>query len=397
MSWAETKTIWDRIASLSENLNTINGYTRTDNEASATGTLSQKLTSIMSSYIGALSADPSDKTAGKALTPADTLSKKLNKMSIYQIGDKDAKDASVMGKLNSLISYNSNHGTYEQTKAGSYTWTCPEGVNSIYVALIGAGGGGGGGGGGVGPIKSISNSTIHLIRSGGGSSGSPGEIVTAIVGVKPGTSYSIKVGTAGSAGKGGTKDSNTTFYGTASTGGTGGNGGESSFGDLVANGGKGGSGGIGALAATYSSTADSDKRTIAAVAGAAKATSGANSLKNKQALSYTASVAGSGVSEYVEFFVNASSQISNSKGVDIVVEYPTITAITTVLLQNLQCWMTGIPGASAKKITNASNPALTCSGGAGGTGGSSSSYTSSKVTDGSAGSAGSTGYICIIY
>jgi hypothetical protein len=95
----------------------------------------------------------------------------------------------------------------------SGTFDVPEGVNTVWVTLVGGGGGGGGGAGG---------------GTGGGGGGGAAYLAYPLSVDQP--SYSITVGNGGN---GGTNNA-----------GNGGNGGDSSFGSLlVANGGQGGGGG----------------------------------------------------------------------------------------------------------------------------------------------------------
>jgi hypothetical protein len=59
------------------------------------------------------------------------------------------KIKSTLDTVNTKIDgLNSNgvHGSQTYSTAGTYTWTCPEGVNMVIVSLVGGGGGGGGGG-----------------------------------------------------------------------------------------------------------------------------------------------------------------------------------------------------------------------------------------------------------
>ncbi len=105
------------------------------------------------------------------------------------------------------------------TTAGTTSWQCPAGVTSVLVQIWGAGGGGGGAQG------------TSVRRAGGG--GGSGGYSTATINVTAGTTYSIVVGTGGTAGP--------------NSSGNGGTGGASSFGAnlLVANGGSGGVAGVG--------------------------------------------------------------------------------------------------------------------------------------------------------
>ena len=109
---------------------------------------------------------------------------------------------------------------YTFTATGTSTWTCPAGITSIEVLVVGGGGGGGGshGGGGGGGAGGV---VYHLAKS-----------------VVPGTTYNITVGAGGQGGR---------YYG-ASWSGTYGQknnshgfqGKNSSFSDIIAQGGGGG-------------------------------------------------------------------------------------------------------------------------------------------------------------
>ena len=140
----------------------------------------------------------------------------------------------VMAKLNGLYP-NRLHGYQEFTTAGTFTWTCPEGVKTVYVT--GYGGTGGGGGGGAGK-----DSFWRYGRSGrGGSGGGVGPAIRCSVPVTPGETYTIVVGAAGKAGSAGKEPEK--------AGSNGGNGGDTKFGSAVTipggYGGKGGGGGNG--------------------------------------------------------------------------------------------------------------------------------------------------------
>lgn len=70
-------------------------------------------------------------------------------------------------------------------KAGTYSWTAPQGVFSVEVAIYSAGGGGG-------------TSSDSIARSAGGGGG--GAFAIYCVGCTPGSTYSLTVGAGGSAG-----------------------------------------------------------------------------------------------------------------------------------------------------------------------------------------------------
>lgn len=131
---------------------------------------------------------------------------------------------SVMGKLNSLLAMNTNHGSQEFASSG--TWTAPEGVYQVYVVACGGSGGGGGGG-----TTSYVNQYVYdygeVTRyAGTGGSGSVSEVISALINISPQTAYSITIGAAGTAGKAGA---------------AGGAGGATKFGNiLTVNGGYGG-------------------------------------------------------------------------------------------------------------------------------------------------------------
>ena len=135
-----------------------------------------------------------------------------------------ATAGSVMGKLNALLSANTNHGSQEFASSG--TWTAPEGVYQVYIVACGGSGGGGGGG-----TTSYINQYIYdygeVTRyAGTGGSGSVSEVISALIDVSPQTAYSITIGAAGTAGKAGA---------------AGGAGGATKFGNILTiNGGYGG-------------------------------------------------------------------------------------------------------------------------------------------------------------
>jgi hypothetical protein len=98
--------------------------------------------------------------------------------------------------------------------AGTYTWTCPQDVDAVFLTLVGGGAGGGGG-----LTQQTSNSTLYYYGGGGGggyvvnrrtSSVTPGQVYTVIVGaggfggsdgfqssIFPNSSYSPTRGTPG--------------------------------------------------------------------------------------------------------------------------------------------------------------------------------------------------------
>lgn len=133
-----------------------------------------------------------------------------------------ASDPTDAVRLSDLSSEIGGAGISSQTMAvyltpGNATWTCPAGITSVYVSLIGGGGGGGGRG---------DNGNYA------GEAGEPGEaIMFKQHTVTPATAYSITVGSYGSAGSNGAA---------GSAGGAGGTGGDTIFDTLTAQGGRGG-------------------------------------------------------------------------------------------------------------------------------------------------------------
>lgn len=175
-----TNTIGVDITSIKSSVSAINNLVATNNTASTTGILSQKLTSIINNTA-------TNNTASKT----GILSQKL----AY------------------LIAQNEAHGSVGRTTAGSQSWTCPAGVYYVYVSMGGSSGGGGGG-------RSYYNSYAD------GGAGGSGQVISCIISVTPGTSYTLTVGAAGV---------------TGSTDGTA--GGATSFGSLLSiSGGAGGKG-----------------------------------------------------------------------------------------------------------------------------------------------------------
>ena len=88
------------------------------------------------------------------------------------------------------------------TSAGTYQWTCPDGVESISVVCVGAGGGGGGSG-------------QNWARGGQGGGGG-GLAYKNNISVTPGQQYAIEVGDGGNGNastQGGTSGDSSTFNG----------------------------------------------------------------------------------------------------------------------------------------------------------------------------------------
>ena len=155
-----------------------------------------------------------------------------------------ATAGTLMAKINHIIKRdNENHGFKEITTAGTTSWTCPEGVYIVYVTAQGGQGGGGGGGG---TSYEFNGSNKYVFVGGGGGSGGLSPIITAILPVIPGQTYSITVGDGGTAGTGGTAGVGNAggITSAATAGSAGGNGGQTKFGSLLTvNGGNGGKGG----------------------------------------------------------------------------------------------------------------------------------------------------------
>lgn len=95
----------------------------------------------------------------------------------------------------------------------SGVWTCPRGVNRIWLWGFGGGGGGGGGRGGA------SSNTSFSSPGGGGGGGAEARFVE--IDVTPLTAYNVEIGVGGLGGTAGS--------GNAGTGGAGGNGGDTLF------------------------------------------------------------------------------------------------------------------------------------------------------------------------
>ena len=67
----------------------------------------------------------------------------------YVVTNNTASKTGILSqKLSYLITMNEAHGSVERTTAGSQNWTCPAGVYQVLVTAQGGTGGGGGGGGG---------------------------------------------------------------------------------------------------------------------------------------------------------------------------------------------------------------------------------------------------------
>ena len=127
--------------------------------------------------------------------------------------------------------YSTPYGIEAFTTTGSHTWTCPAGVTSVEVLVVGGGGGGGN----------------HYYGGGGGAGG---VVHDATYAVTPGTVYDLSVGAGGASQTNGTNSvfningegTNTTVL----TANGGGRGGEGAGGGAQQTGSAGGSGGGGA-------------------------------------------------------------------------------------------------------------------------------------------------------
>lgn len=75
------------------------------------------------------------------------------------------------------------------TNAGTYTWTCPEGVTQARVTVAG------GGGGGLAVRTKYPSADWRTANASGGT----GELITSIINVTPHTSYTVVVGKGGDA------------------------------------------------------------------------------------------------------------------------------------------------------------------------------------------------------
>ena len=273
--------------------------------------------------------------------------------------DSDTKHEEIKSLLNtidanldSVVAVNANHGSKIFSTAGTYSWNAPTGVNMVYIVATGGTGGGGGGSGGSGCSKST-----NIPLGAGGGSGGCSQVITAICGVTPGSTYTIVVGAGGAGGAGGAMATSSGIVG--SPGSAGGAGGATKFGEmLVINGANGGQGG---KVGTYQSYgADGSSYTAAGIASGG--TGGALSTSSLCHVLHTYSaVTGNGCAE------------------------------TGVKTQNY--YEDGTAGAaSVRTILNRSS-------GKGGAGGRTSSnyYANYPRTDGEAGAGGSCGYMRIIW
>ncbi len=87
-------------------------------------------------------------------------------------------------------------GIQEFTSAGNHNITIPVGITHILVEMWGAGGGGGGGPAGQGCVSSYGGACNTYGTGGGAGGGGGGGYVRAVVGVTPGTVYTVTVGCA---------------------------------------------------------------------------------------------------------------------------------------------------------------------------------------------------------
>lgn len=153
-------------------------------------------------------------------------------MPAYQVipaGDVDAKSPltdQLMGKvkddLDNLDGRFATPGTFMLlwNVAGTYTWTCPVGIENVMLEMWAPGGGGGGGG----------NAAQNPGVSGGG--GGPGAWVRRSYPVVPGVTYTIVIGDGGAPGNGAPSQTNgstggITYFDVSTNKAQGGNGGES--------------------------------------------------------------------------------------------------------------------------------------------------------------------------
>ncbi len=84
---------------------------------------------------------------------------------------------------------------YQQKGAGTFNWTVPSGISTVYVTCVGAGAGGGGGGGAWGLNGGAGG-------GGGGGGGGTTQFMYPII-VDGGTTYTVSVGAGGTGGTGG--------------------------------------------------------------------------------------------------------------------------------------------------------------------------------------------------
>jgi hypothetical protein len=150
-------------------------------------------------------------------------------MTLYE-GTVAAADLIVSGPSGGLFIYGTG-GTLVQsfTTAGTFTWTCPPGVTTVYVECWGAGGGGGRG-----------NESVDAGGTGGGGGEYGADSAYTVV---PGITYTFIIGAGGQGGHTGSTtglDGGDTTFDTAGPGVTGNGGGGGSPG-----GSGGGSGGAG--------------------------------------------------------------------------------------------------------------------------------------------------------
>ena len=180
--------------------------------------------------------DVTDVAINSAKSVIDTVNTNVNSVKSYTTTNNTASETGALSqKLSWLITVNKNHGSVERTSAGSQNWTCPAGVYEVFAILVGGAGGGGGGGGGK------SSYWNYVFSGGGGGSGSVPSIIFSKVAVTPGTVYALTVGAGGTAGTAGEVDSaggnggngGDTKFGTLlkSQGGKGGKGGSAGVGN----------------------------------------------------------------------------------------------------------------------------------------------------------------------
>lgn len=143
-------------------------------------------------------ADVTDVAINNVKSVIDTVNTNVNSVKSYTTTNNTASETGILSqKLSWLITVNKNHGSVERTSAGSQNWTCPAGVYAVYVIAAGGCGGGGGGGGGKSSFYRYAYSGV------GGGSGSVSPIIFSTVNVTPGTVYALTVGAGGNGGTAG--------------------------------------------------------------------------------------------------------------------------------------------------------------------------------------------------
>lgn len=168
--------------------------------------------------------------------------------------------ASETGVLSQKISFvadilkNKIHGNLYISSGKTQSWTCPIGVKYVIAVMCSGSGGGGGGAGGF-TVDNNGSPYFHYPQTGaGGGSGSLGVFAKLLIPVTPGTAYNLVVGAGGSGGTAGNGSVNTnpSLVTGGMNGGNGGNGGDTKFGNIITL--PGGKGGAGGTAFTQSNT-----------------------------------------------------------------------------------------------------------------------------------------------